>query len=69
MRRIFLLCVLLGLAGCQNVSGPFAPRTPSRVDDPRLTINEQESRGRDRWAIPEQSNRIMPGSGEELRRR
>ncbi len=62
MRRILMLC-LIGLAGCQNVSGPFAPRAPARVDDPRLSISEQESRGRDRWAIPDESPRVAPPSG------
>jgi hypothetical protein len=65
MRRILILGILC-LAGCQNVSGPFAPRSPERVDDPRLSISEQESRGRDRWAIPEESPRVGPPAGNVL---
>jgi hypothetical protein len=62
MRHILILG-LLCLAGCQNVSGPFAARSPTRVDDPRLSIPEQEMRGRDRWALPEESPRVAPPSG------
>ena len=62
MRRIMIVC-LLGLAGCQGYSGPFAPRSLERVDDPRLSISEQESRGRDRWAMPDDSPRVAPPSG------
>src|SRR5438309_1910518 len=47
MRRACLLAVLL-VAGCQNTVGPFAPRQPQRVDDPLLSITEQQQRGRDR---------------------
>jgi hypothetical protein len=64
--RCILIVGILCLAGCQNVSGPFAPRAPERVDDPRLTISEQESRGRDRWAIPEESPRVGPPAGNVL---
>jgi hypothetical protein len=40
--------------GCRSVVGPFAHRAPARVDDPRLTIDEQERRGRDRLALPDE---------------
>jgi hypothetical protein len=59
MRRLFLTCVLVA-AGCQNVVGPFQHRDPQRVDDPLLTIGEQERRGRDRLALPEQSPAVAP---------
>ena len=59
MRRIFLTGVLI-LAGCQNVAGPFARRPPQRVDDPLLSINEQEMRGRDRLALPLESPNVGP---------
>ncbi len=62
MRRIFLVAILC-LAGCQNLTGPFAPRAPERVDDPRLPISEQEVRGRDRYAIPQESPKVGPPSG------
>jgi hypothetical protein len=62
MRRILILG-LLCLAGCQNTSGPFSPRSPLRVDDPRFSISEQESRSRDRYALPEESPRVAPPSG------
>ncbi|HMC67472.1 MAG TPA: hypothetical protein VKI65_21230 [Gemmataceae bacterium] len=58
MRRLCLLAALL-LLGCGNVVGPFGPRSPQRVDDPFVSIDEQERRGRDRYALPdEQATRI-----------
>ena len=45
MRRLYLLGLLLALAGCQNTTGPLGYHKPSRVDDPMLSIPEQESRG------------------------
>ena len=65
MRHILILGILC-LAGCQTVTGPFAPRSPVRVDDPRLPISEQQARGRDRWAIPDDSPRVGPPSGNVL---
>jgi hypothetical protein len=59
MHRIILIGILC-VAGCQNVLGPFAPRDPARVDDPRLPIAEQERRGRDRYALPEGSPYLAP---------
>jgi hypothetical protein len=59
MRALVFLGALL-LAGCQSVVGPFAHRKPERVDDPLLSIPEQEQRGRDRLALPEQSRYILP---------
>jgi len=50
------------MTGCANVNGPFAARSPQRVDDPRLTIPEQEARGRDRLALPEQLLDVLPRS-------
>ena len=51
--RSLLLVAVLTLAGCQGVVGPFArPAIPARVDDPRLTIAEQQRNGRDRLAYP-----------------
>jgi hypothetical protein len=55
MNRL-LLVSLLCLAGCQGIRGPFAPREPERVDDPRISIAEQQARGRDRLALPDDSS-------------
>ena len=62
MHRILAVCLLL-LAGCEHVIGPFQHRKPERVDDPLLTINEQQRRGRDRLALPEESPTVAPRSG------
>jgi hypothetical protein len=59
MKRLLLGGVLV-LAGCQNIVGPFQPRGPYRVDDPFLPISEQQRRGRDRYALPEDSPTLAP---------
>jgi hypothetical protein len=59
MRRLLLASLLL-LAGCRTFVGPFAHRQPQRVDDPHLTIPEQEQRSRDRLALPEESATVAP---------
>jgi hypothetical protein len=64
MRQLFLMTALL-LTGC-NLQGPFAPRSPQRVDDPRLPIYQQEARGRDRLALPEQSADYAPRTQVEF---
>jgi hypothetical protein len=62
MRRI-LVGVLL-LVGCQGITGPRERRAnPERVDDPRLSIPQQEQRGRDRLALPEP--KIAPPTYDE----
>jgi hypothetical protein len=59
MKRLMLL-VLLAVVGCQSVIGPFGHREPKRVDDPVLTIAEQQRLGRDRLALPESSRTVAP---------
>lgn len=66
MRRMMLLGVLC-LVGCQTTVGPFQGRTPQRVDDPRLPVPEQEARGRDRYALPDESPMVAPNSGNSFR--
>ena len=62
MRRLVILLVLL--AGCQGVIGPREPRQPVRIDDPRVSIAEQERRGRDRLALPDATPLLPQTSGE-----
>jgi hypothetical protein len=60
MQRI-LVVGLLVLTGCQGTVGPIQRRsiiTP--IDDPRLTIDEQKERQRDRVALPESSSVYGP---------
>jgi hypothetical protein len=59
MKRLLLVVSLL-VVGCQSVIGPFAHRDPKRVDDPALSIPEQERLGRDRLALPESSPTVAP---------
>ena len=65
MRR-FLLPVALFVASCHNVLGPFEHRKPERVDDPHLSIGEQEREGRSRLPLPVESRNIGPNSGVEI---
>jgi hypothetical protein len=66
MRQI-LLAVLLVLVGCQGVQGPRTHRcNPEVVDDPRVSIAEQQARGRDRLALPEPSNDVAPRTYAEF---
>ncbi len=65
MRRVVLLVAVLS-AGCHNVVGPLGHRTPQRVDDPCLSIREQEREGRARLALPEESPAVGPNSGVEI---
>ena len=61
MCRTVLLGVLLLLTGCQGVVGPRQRRCqPEVADDPRLSIREQEARGRELLALPEQSWNVAP---------
>jgi hypothetical protein len=62
MRRFFCVAVLL-LAGCQNTVGPFARHNHERVDDPLLSIEEQQRRGRERLALPDNSDLAGPRTG------
>jgi len=65
MHRILLVGLFLLMAcGCQNVVGPMQRRClPDRIDDPRLTIDEQERKGRERLALPETN--VAPPTGFE----
>jgi hypothetical protein len=61
MRRIFLITALLLAAGCRNIEGPRVHRdNPVQVDNPRLTLDEQERLERDRLAIPLESSNVGP---------
>jgi hypothetical protein len=63
MRRFILPGVLLlaGLAGCEGTTGPFQNRgNLSQIDNPRLSIPQQEALGRDRLALPDPTS-ILPG--------
>lgn len=60
--RYCLLLLLLGLTGCENIVGPWR-RTPARVDDPRLSISEQEKLGRQHLGLPDEAPLAGPNSG------
>jgi hypothetical protein len=57
----WLFLPLIFLAGCQNIVGPFQ-RPPARVDDPRLSIPEQEALGRQYLALPDHTPLAGPSA-------
>jgi hypothetical protein len=59
----YLLLILLLAAGCESVRGPLAPRPGTRVDDPSLSIAEQQRQGRDRIGLPDNSPVLPPEAG------
>jgi hypothetical protein len=60
MHRLFL-AALVALSGCQGTVGPVQRRCiTDPIDDPRLTIDEQKERARDRLALPEASSVYGP---------
>ncbi|MFL5245394.1 MAG: hypothetical protein ACJ8FY_25135 [Gemmataceae bacterium] len=66
MRRLCLLSILL-LAGCQGLVGPRQRRdNPQPVNDPSLTMDEQQRRTRDRLALPEPSTDLAPRTYTEI---
>lgn len=65
--RTLMLIVAATLAGCQGVVGPFqrSSQPPVRVDNPALSIPEQERLGRDRLAYPEDDPAVGPRTYQE----
>ena len=65
MRR-FILCGLLVLAGCEGVIGPRQRACqPGKIDEPWLSLDEQNARMRDRVAVPLNSPTIGPRTYSE----
>jgi hypothetical protein len=66
MHRLLLVGILL-LAGCQSFVGPRQrSMNPQRVDDPSLTLGEQERKSRDQLAFPDGSITVGPRTGAEI---
>jgi hypothetical protein len=60
-RSLLLLALaLISLTGCKNVAGPLEARSKPKPDLPGYTIEEQERRARDKYAIPEDDRRTGP---------
>jgi hypothetical protein len=57
---VFVPVALISLAGCSRFSGPLETRRMGRADAPGYNIDEQQQRGRERLAIPEDDFRIGP---------
>jgi len=66
MRRLFLLGIVILLSGCHNVIGPLQPKPPERVDDPLLTIGEQQRKGRANLPLPVESPQVAPPSAAAI---
>lgn len=60
-RTLLLLGLgLMSLTGCRTIAGPFEARSKPKPDLPGYTIEEQERRGRDKFATFEDDRRIGP---------
>ena len=64
MTRIILTaCVaMFAAAGCKHVAGPREARSKPKPDQPEYSIDEQQFRGRDKYALPEDDRRIGPAT-------
>ena len=60
MVRILLFVTILTVTGCQSSGGGLGYPPPGRADDPRFSIAEQHSRGRERLAIAEDRTGLAP---------
>jgi hypothetical protein len=53
MTRWTVLALILATgAGCRNVAGPLEARGKPKPDAPGYTIEEQQRRARDKYALP-----------------
>ncbi len=61
-RTALLLTIgLSGIAaGCQGYDRPRENRVKPRPDNPALSFEQQEARGRDKYAIPDDDRRVGP---------
>jgi hypothetical protein len=64
-RHLWIICLVLGVVGCRNATGPFANLQRARPDDPTLSIEDQKRFGRDRLARPDDAYLNGPKSGIE----
>lgn len=64
MKKLLFLALMLGSAGCQNISGPFKAKEKdrSRPVDPLMSpdLDEQQKYGRSRYSYPEDDRYIGP---------
>lgn len=60
MKRPLLIAALLIAVGCQSDKGSLFYRKPGRADDPMLSIEEQERRGRERLSNVEDNGDLTP---------
>lgn len=55
-----LVLVAVGGTGCRNIAGPFEARGKPKPDLPEYSIEEQQRRARDKFAVPEDDRRVAP---------
>lgn len=68
-RTLLLMAIILSTTigvGCRNVGGLCAARQKPRPDDPRYTIEEQQRRARDKYALPTDDFRLGPPTNSAL---
>lgn len=65
MRKIVMLALVMGMVGCQGMSGPFSSKKKERStsgSDPLYSsdLEEQQKWGRSRYSYPEDDRGIAP---------
>ena len=63
MRYILIASVLLLLAGCENVVGPFRSSSPNRVYDSGYPLGTPQRSSRAQPALPDESPWTAPPTG------
>lgn len=63
MRCLLIALLILTSAGCRTTLGPRQVRQLPRPDDPSVSIEEQERRGRARLSIPQDNVNLLPYGG------
>jgi hypothetical protein len=69
MARTFLILAAFAMVtttACCNTARVRDARNKPRPDDPRYTIEEQQRRARDKYALPSEDFRVGPRTGSEL---
>jgi hypothetical protein len=63
-RLIFVIVMATTISGCRNnFDGPRAARDKPRPDQPQYTIDEQQRRARDKYALFDDDHRVGPSVG------
>lgn len=63
---ILTAVAVISTGACCNTARVRDARNKPRPDDPHYTIEEQQRRARDKYALPQEDFRVGPRTGSEL---